>query len=81
MSWSNTFPDKYPIVSPIVQDVAFALGEHVLFEWILISHHGCLHGASSIGNLESREMIKNLNLSSESFGQWNHLFPGIRFKS
>lgn len=65
-SWSITFPDKYLIVSSIVQDVAFILGKHTLFEWAFLSHQSCGHGTSSIWDLEKKnQMIKTF--TSESF--------------
>lgn len=52
---SITFPDKY-IVSSIVQDVAFLLGEHALFEGT-VGHKRSGHFTSGIRNLETTAMI------------------------
>lgn len=50
----NTFPDVYPSVASIVQDVAFILREHALLEGGLVTDQGHVHGAISIRNLAGR---------------------------
>lgn len=57
LSPCHTFPDKYLLVQSVVQDVAVIFREHVLFEGILFSHQGYVHGAVSIWNLVGRKTI------------------------
>lgn len=54
---SFTFPHEYLLVSTIIQNVAFTHAEHILLEWVFVSHHACLHGARGVRKLEGAEMI------------------------
>lgn len=55
LSPCHTFPDKYPLVHTVVQDVAVILREHILLEGILFGHQGYVHGAVIIWNLVGRK--------------------------